>query len=49
VDLTLLQETLAARGEPPYRARQVWNWTARGAHDYVGMTNLPRKLRIDLA
>jgi 23S rRNA (adenine2503-C2)-methyltransferase len=49
VDLTLLQETLAARGEPPYRARQVWNWTARGAQDYVGMTNLPRKLRIDLA
>jgi 23S rRNA (adenine2503-C2)-methyltransferase len=49
VDLTLLQETLAARGEPPYRARQVWNWTARGAHDYVGMTNLPRKLRVDLA
>jgi 23S rRNA (adenine2503-C2)-methyltransferase len=49
VDLTLLQETLAARGEPPYRARQVWNWAARGAQDYVGMTNLPRKLRIDLA
>ena len=40
-----LSETLAARGEPAYRARQVWEWTARGAPGYEAMTNLPRALR----
>jgi len=48
VDLTLLESTLDALGEPPYRARQVWEWTARGAAGYEAMTNLPRALRDEL-
>jgi 23S rRNA (adenine2503-C2)-methyltransferase len=49
VDLALLDGTLAARGEPGYRARQVWSWTARGADGYFAMTNLPAALRAALA
>ena len=48
MDLTLLEETLHARGEPAFRARQVWEWTARGAPGYVEMTNLPGDLRKEL-
>jgi 23S rRNA (adenine2503-C2)-methyltransferase len=48
VDLTLLEQTLAARGEPAYRARQVWEWAARGAEGYGGMTNVPTPLRAAL-
>jgi 23S rRNA (adenine2503-C2)-methyltransferase len=47
VDLDLLQTTLA--GEPAYRARQVWEWAARGAARYDEMTNLPAELRARLA
>jgi 23S rRNA (adenine2503-C2)-methyltransferase len=47
VNLDLLDETLA--GEPDYRRRQVWEWTARGAHSYDEMTNLPASLRASLA
>jgi 23S rRNA (adenine2503-C2)-methyltransferase len=47
VNLELLAETLA--GEPAYRARQVWEWTARGASSYTEMTNLPAALRTALA
>jgi 23S rRNA (adenine2503-C2)-methyltransferase len=49
VDLTLLDEALRERTEPAFRARQVWEWTARGAPGYDAMTNLPRSLREDLA
>ena len=49
MDLTLLQETLAERGQPAFRARQVWEWTARGVSGYEEMTNLPRALREQLA
>jgi len=49
VDLALLEETLAARGEPAYRAGQAWEWAARGAAGYDEMTNLPRALRDELA
>jgi 23S rRNA (adenine2503-C2)-methyltransferase len=49
VDLTLLEATLRERGEPAFRARQVWEWTARGAAGYDAMTNLPRTLRSELA
>jgi 23S rRNA (adenine2503-C2)-methyltransferase len=49
VDLLLLERTLAERGEPAFRARQVWEWTARGAESYDSMTNLPRALRDELA
>ena len=48
MDLTLLEETLAGRGEPGYRARQVWEWAARGAPGYERMTNLPTGLRGEL-
>jgi 23S rRNA (adenine2503-C2)-methyltransferase len=49
VNLELLEQTLAARGEPAFRARQVWEWAARGAGGYEEMTNLPRSLRDELA
>jgi 23S rRNA (adenine2503-C2)-methyltransferase len=49
VDLALLDETLRERGEPAFRAGQVWEWTARGASGYDAMTNLPRALRGELA
>src|SRR6478736_3047547 len=49
MDLPLLERTLHARGEPAFRARQVWEWTARGASGYDAMTNLPRTLRSELA
>jgi 23S rRNA (adenine2503-C2)-methyltransferase len=49
VDLELLDRTLAERGEPAYRARQVWAWAARGAGGYDEMTDLPAELRSRLA
>ncbi|MFL5960095.1 MAG: 23S rRNA (adenine(2503)-C(2))-methyltransferase RlmN [Gaiellaceae bacterium] len=49
MDLDLLEHTLRERGEPAFRARQVWEWTARGAAAYAEMTNVPRALREDLA
>jgi 23S rRNA (adenine2503-C2)-methyltransferase len=49
VDLALLEETLASRREPAYRARQVWDWAARGAESYEAMTNVPAALRDALA
>jgi 23S rRNA (adenine2503-C2)-methyltransferase len=49
VDLALLDEKLAERGEPAYRARQVWEWTARGVAGYEAMTNVPAGLRTELA
>src|ERR1051326_1012998 len=48
MDLTLLEQTLRERGEPAFRARQVWEWTARGAAGYEAMTNLPLALREEL-
>jgi 23S rRNA (adenine2503-C2)-methyltransferase len=49
VDLSLLDDRLAARGEPSFRSRQVWEWAARGADSYGQMTNLPLELRAALA
>src|SRR3954453_13593678 len=49
MDLELLQRALATRAEPPYRAQQVWQWTARGATSYDEMTDLPAALRANLA
>ncbi|HEX6458176.1 MAG TPA: 23S rRNA (adenine(2503)-C(2))-methyltransferase RlmN [Thermoleophilaceae bacterium] len=49
MDLKLLESTLAERGEPGFRAGQVWEWTARGAASYDEMTNLPASLRERLA
>ena len=48
MDLALLEQTLADAGEPAFRARQVWEWTARGASGYAEMTNLPAGLRDQL-
>jgi 23S rRNA (adenine2503-C2)-methyltransferase len=49
VDLARLDDTLKARGEPAFRSRQVWEWTAGGARSYGEMTNLPLALRSALA
>jgi 23S rRNA (adenine2503-C2)-methyltransferase len=49
VDLALLDDRLAAHGEPAFRSRQVWEWAARGADSYEQMTNLPVELRTALA
>ena len=49
MNLELLADVLADRGEPAFRARQVWEWTARGVSGYEGMTNLPAALRDELA
>jgi 23S rRNA (adenine2503-C2)-methyltransferase len=46
VNLELLDRALAT--EPAYRARQVWEWAARGATSYGEMTNLPAALRTRL-
>jgi 23S rRNA (adenine2503-C2)-methyltransferase len=49
VDLALLESTLAELGQPAFRARQVWAWTARGVAGYEDMTDLPVALRDELA
>jgi 23S rRNA (adenine2503-C2)-methyltransferase len=49
VDLTVLNKLLLRRGEPDYRASQIWGWTARGAAGYEQMTNVPAGLRAALA
>jgi len=49
VDLELLERALADRGEPSYRAAQVWQWAARGAAGYGEMTNVSAALRESLA
>jgi 23S rRNA (adenine2503-C2)-methyltransferase len=48
MDLALLERTLAERGEPAFRARQVWEWTSRGISSYAEMTTLPNALRAEL-
>jgi len=48
VDVQALEIRLAASGEPAYRARQVWEWAARGARGYGEMTNVPADLRREL-
>jgi 23S rRNA (adenine2503-C2)-methyltransferase len=48
VDRALLQQRLSERGQPAYRAGQVWDWAARGVGGYAEMTNLPGELRSEL-
>jgi 23S rRNA (adenine2503-C2)-methyltransferase len=48
VDFKLLERTLADRGERAFRARQVWEWAARGAGGSDEMTNVSRSLRQQL-
>ena len=45
MDLELLDQTLAANGQPAFRARQIWEWAAKGVAGYEQMTNLPGPLR----
>jgi 23S rRNA (adenine2503-C2)-methyltransferase len=49
MDLQLLEQTLADRGEPAFRARQIWRWAAAGAEGFHEMTDLPAALRDALA
>jgi 23S rRNA (adenine2503-C2)-methyltransferase len=45
MDLKALDQLMADRGEPRFRAGQVWDWVADGAESYAEMTNLPLELR----
>ena len=45
MDLDRLSSLLAEWGEPGFRARQVWEWLARGAASYEEMSNVPAALR----
>ncbi|MFM8883577.1 MAG: 23S rRNA (adenine(2503)-C(2))-methyltransferase RlmN [Solirubrobacterales bacterium] len=49
MDLDLLEQALAAAGEPSYRRSQAWEWQSRGARGWEEMTNLPEELRERLA
>jgi 23S rRNA (adenine2503-C2)-methyltransferase len=49
VDFDALHGFLDARGEPAFRARQVWSWAAKGASGYDAMTDVPAELRGALA
>ncbi|MEI7760037.1 MAG: 23S rRNA (adenine(2503)-C(2))-methyltransferase RlmN [Thermoleophilia bacterium] len=49
MDIALLEAHMSEHGEPAYRARQVWEWAARGVMGYDAMTNVPAPLRERLA
>lgn len=49
MDLDLLDAVLCQSGQPAFRARQVWEWAARGADAYEAMTNVPAGLRDTLS
>ena len=49
MDVVALEAALAERGEPRFRARQVWERATRGAADYDEMTNVPARVRRALA
>ncbi len=49
MDPVLLESALADRGQPAFRAKQVWEWAARGAQGYEEMSNVPAALRSELA
>jgi 23S rRNA (adenine2503-C2)-methyltransferase len=49
MDFDLLGRTLDELGEPAFRARQIWRWAAAGAGSFGEMTDLPRRLRGELA
>ncbi|HUE26718.1 MAG TPA: 23S rRNA (adenine(2503)-C(2))-methyltransferase RlmN [Solirubrobacteraceae bacterium] len=48
MDFDLLDRTLVELGEPAFRARQIWRWTAHGTASFEAMTDLPRRLRAEL-
>jgi len=45
VDVVALEGRLAELGQPRFRARQVWEWAARGARGYDEMSNVPARVR----
>jgi 23S rRNA (adenine2503-C2)-methyltransferase len=45
MDFDRLDSVLAENGQPAFRAKQIWDWAARGARSYAEMTNLPEALR----
>src|SRR5205807_71404 len=48
--LPQLQQWLVERGEPPFRAKQIYNWLYQHlVTDFSAMTNLPQALRTRLA
>ena len=49
MDPALLERTLADLDQPAFRARQVWEWAARGAQGYEEMSNVPAALRAELS
>jgi len=49
MNVASLESFMAVRGEPAYRTRQIREWAARGASGYAEMTNLPARLRAELA
>ncbi|MHB8241385.1 MAG: 23S rRNA (adenine(2503)-C(2))-methyltransferase RlmN [Solirubrobacteraceae bacterium] len=48
MDVNKLEQILADRGQPRFRARQVWAWAARGVSGYEEMTDIPAALREEL-
>jgi len=48
MDINKLEQILADRGQPRFRARQVWAWAARGVSGYEEMTDIPAALREEL-
>jgi 23S rRNA (adenine2503-C2)-methyltransferase len=50
LERTTLEQELATRGLPAFRARQIYHWIyRRGVSDFEAMTDLPRPLRATLA
>lgn len=45
MDLQLLDSTLADLRQPAFRAKQIWEWTAKGVAGYEDMSNVPADLR----
>jgi 23S rRNA (adenine2503-C2)-methyltransferase len=48
VDVVALETRLRELRQPAFRARQVWEWAARGAAGYDEMTNVPARVRTAL-
>ena len=48
MDLKLLDTTLADLRQPAFRAKQIWEWTAKGVDGYEDMSNIPADLRAAL-
>ncbi|WP_372002673.1 23S rRNA (adenine(2503)-C(2))-methyltransferase RlmN [Tistrella mobilis] len=50
LDRQELEAEMAALGEKPFRAKQLWHWMYfRGARDFDDMTNVPKAFRAKLA